>query len=211
LFLAAKVALVRGTSSVVMVVMVVLSACGPMALPPDPEAASTSLHGSTGAPDTEVGDSLGGCTLPTSAQDTEGGTPPSTECTPIEWTPIDEPAFTGRFACEAMPESTVFEHGLHVAAHHEIWCEMEQACQSPPPPPCEPPPELPELGERIVYVYGAASGCAIQATIEEILDCGDEIEVHYRLGAPGCDVIIHTWASASIPCGPAPVVFIQNG
>jgi hypothetical protein len=199
--------IVRRTS---WVVMVALSACGPMAVPPDPEAAGTYSGGSTGSPDTEVGGSLSGCTLPTSAQDTEGGPAARADCIPIEWTPIDEPAFTGRFACEPMPESTVFEDGLQVAIHHQTWCAMEQSCKSPPPP-CAPAPELPELGQRIVYVHGAASGCAIQATIEEILDCGDEIEVHYTLGAPGCDALIHTWASASIPCGPTPVVFIQNG
>jgi hypothetical protein len=193
-----------------LIVVAASTACGPMAVPNGGSDESTTLDGEVEA-GTETHASLGGCTLPSSAVGSDGGVDHAGDCTPIEWTPIDEPALeSGSWgSCEPMPESTVFENRLHVAAHHEAWCERIQSCSSSPEP-CGPAPDLPRLGERIAYVHTSGSGCGLRVSIDEVLDCGDAIEVHYSLGPIGCDAFSYVWASAAIPCGPAPVVFIED-
>jgi hypothetical protein len=182
------------------------AACAPIAIPDDGEQEPSTPGTFTAG--TSSNDSIGGCTLPGS-HETDVDVAERDDCIPIDWAPIDDGAFTGRSGCDGMPESTVLENGPAVAAHHDAWCAFEQGCGTSPPP-CGAPPELPQKGERIVYVHDATSGCAIQATISELLDCGDAIEVHYRLGPPGCDALVHSWASAAIPCGPTPVVFLRD-
>jgi hypothetical protein len=189
-----------------------LLGCGPMIVPDEnaDESTTSGTSGSDATDETGSPPSLGGCTLPTSAQESDDGGLDEHECTPIAWTPIEEPAFTSNTGCDGMPQHAVLENFVQVAAHHETWCEVDYSCRSPPPE-CPPPPELPELGERILYMLASGSGCSRSVRIDAVLDCGNRIEVHYGFGGIiGCDAFGYAWASVAIPCGPAPVVFIPS-
>ena len=115
----------------------------------------------------------------------------------------------GDSACEGVPDNAVITDDAALQAHFDEFCDTLKSCQFPPPP-CEDPPDVDLDAQRIVYVFGQSSGCTGTAQIGEVLDCGDEIEVHYTIGSVGpCDLIVYGWDSAVIPDGPD-VVFIAE-
>jgi hypothetical protein len=158
---------------------------------------STGSSGSSGGGDTDTG----------STGDSSTG---AAACTPIAFTLLDEPALSGQGFCEGVQTNTVLTDPAAVADHHQEWCASVAACVFPEPP-CDPAPALPEKGEQIVYVFGTDSGCAGVAAITDVLDCGDEIEVHYTIIGNGmCGTIVHAWGAAAIPASDAEVVFVAN-
>lgn len=162
----------------------------------------TSGSGSTGSSGSSGGDTDTGST-----GDSSTG---AAACTAIPFTLLDEPALSGQGFCEGVQTNTVLTDPNAVADHHEQWCASVASCVFPEPP-CDPAPALPAKGEQIVYVFGTSSGCAGVAAITEVLDCGDEIEVHYAIIGNGmCGTIVHAWAAAAIPASDAEVVFVAN-
>lgn len=161
------------------------------------DTSGTGSTGSTGGGDTDTG----------STGDSSTG---AAACTAIPFTLLDEPALSGQGYCEGVQTNAVLTDPEAVADHHLQWCASVAACVFPEPP-CDPAPALPAKGEQIVYVFGTDSGCAGVAAITEVLDCGDEIEVHYTIIGNGmCGTIVHAWGAAAIPASEAEVVFVAN-
>ena len=169
------------------------------------ETGTTAGEGSSGTGSTGAGDATGTDTGSTGGDSTSAGA-----CTAIPFTAVDEPGFTGQGFCEGVPQNAVLVDAQAVSDHSDQWCASVAACMFPEPP-CDPVPALPADGEQIVYVFGTDSGCSGVATISEILDCGDTIEVHYVIGGIGmCGTIVNAWAAAAIPASDAEVVFVPG-
>jgi len=171
-------------------------------------AAETSAS-DTSPTDTSAGESSTAGSSDASSSDDGSSSSGTPGCVPVDAEPIVSEPLAGDSACEGVPNNAVITDDAGLQAHFDEFCDTLDNCQFPAPP-CDDPPDVDLEAQRIVYVFGQSSGCTGTAQIDEVLDCGDEVEVHYTIGSSGpCDLIVYGWDSAVIPDGPD-VVFIEG-
>ncbi len=170
-------------------------------------AAGTTTADTTTA-DTTAGDSSGSSgDASTDGSDSSSSGAPG--CVPIETEDLASLPLAGDSACEGVANNAVITDADGLQAHFDEFCDSLTSCQFPAPP-CDDPPAVDFDGQRIVYVFGQSSGCSGSAQIDQVLDCGDQVEVHYTIGAQGpCDLVVYAWDAVSIPDGPD-VAFIEG-
>ncbi|MBN2493643.1 MAG: hypothetical protein JXR96_03540 [Deltaproteobacteria bacterium] len=121
----------------------------------------------------------------------EGSQDPS-DCSPMTATPVSGEAFTGSDACAGVAENGVYRYPGGQNDLNDAYCETLEACSAGA---CPAAPGSP-AGSMLVYVFGTATGCSAAASIEEVRDCGNRIEVDYRVeGSGACATTLNAWAS----------------
>jgi hypothetical protein len=123
--------------------------------------------------------------------------------------PVVGEGFSGWGACEGVMGNMVLEDAMAFGDHHQAYCDTLAACIDPDPE-CPPQPDVDLDGMRVVYAHGQDSGCSASATINEVLDCGDSVEVHYVVAGVGpCALIVYGWDAVVIPDGPE-ITFVED-
>ena len=168
---------------------------------------STEMGSESGSNGTGSGSEDSSGTGSGSGSGSEGET--ASVCTPVDFTPVVGDAFSGWGFCEGVQANGTLDDAMAVGDHHEAYCGTLAMCIDPDPE-CPPEPAIEIDGNRVVYVQGQVSGCSAAAMVSEVLDCGDQVEVHWVIAGVGpCATIVNGWDAALIPDGPE-VVFIQE-
>ena len=102
----------------------------------------------------------------------------------------------------------MLEDATAISQHNDAYCERLMMCSTVDE--CPAAPNLDLDGARVAYVYAERSGCYTEVMITEVLDCGDEVEVHYSVLSDGiCTAFYEGWDAVLIPDG-APVTFVEH-
>ena len=170
---------------------------------------STDIGSESGSNGTGSGSEDGSGTGSGSGSDSGSEGETASVCTPVDFTPVLGEAFSGWGFCEGVQTNGTLDDAMAVGDHNEAFCETLAMCIDPDPA-CPPAPDVDLDGSRVVYVQGQVSGCSAAAMVSEVLDCGDQVEVHWVVAGVGpCATIVNGWDAALIPDG-AEVVFIQD-